>query len=419
MPSESARAYVWVWLPRAVEPVVCGVLERRGEMIAFAYAQSYLARPDAAPVYTPELPLGRGLIEPLGGLRAAGAIRDAAPDAWGQRVILNRLTGAAGPTADPGDLGLLTYLLQSGSDRAGNLDVQGSSSEYVARKRDEATLAELLDSAERLERGEILSPALDAALLHGSSIGGARPKAVLDDAPRTVIAKFSSTTDTYPVVKAEFVAMRLARLAGLDVASVRLDSVSGRDVLLVDRFDRPGDGTRRGFVSALTILGLDEMMSRYASYHALAVKIRERFTDPAATLRELFSRITFNILVGNTDDHARNHAAFYDPGTDLLTLTPAYDVCPQARSGGEAAQAMAIAENGWRMSQIDGCVRSAAVYRLAQDEAGEIAQRQIAVIREHWNDVCDLAGLTAAERGSLWHRQILNPYALEPSAGAR
>jgi len=165
-------------------------------------------------------------------------------------------------------------------------------------------------------RGETLSPALDAALLHGSSIGGARPKALLNDPSRTVIAKLSSTTDTYPVVKAEFVAMRLAQLAGLDAALVQLERVSGRDVLLVDRFDRPGDGTRRGFVSALTILGLDEMIGRYASYHELAVKVRERFSEPAATLRELFSRITFNILIGNTDDHARNHAACYDPDTE-------------------------------------------------------------------------------------------------------
>ena len=170
MTSDPGRAYVWVWLPGSREPVVCGVLERRGELIAFAYAQSFLARPDALAVYLPELPLGRGLIDPPGGLRAPGVIRDAAPDSWGQRVILNRLTGAAGPTADPGDLGLLTYLLDSGSDRAGNLDVQQSPTDYVARTRDRATLGELLESAERLERGEPLSPALDAALLHGTSI---------------------------------------------------------------------------------------------------------------------------------------------------------------------------------------------------------------------------------------------------------
>ena len=80
-------------------------------------------------------------------------------------------------------------------------------------------------------------------------------------------------------------------------------------------------------VSALTVLGLDEMAGRYASYADLAVQVRERFTDPARTLRELFSR-TFNVLVGNTDDHARNHAAFWHPDRGLLSLTPAFDICP-------------------------------------------------------------------------------------------
>lgn len=403
-------------MPGSVEPVVCGVLEQRGDLVA--YAQSYLRRPDAVSLYEPELPLARGTIEPLGGLQAPGVIRDAAPDAWGQRVILNRIADATGPTADPGDLGLLTYLLKSGSNRPGNLDFQHSPSDYVPRQRDQATLGELLDSAERLERGETLSPDLDAALLHGSSIGGARPKALLNDETQATIAKFSSTSDTYPVVKAEFVAMRLARLAGLCVATVDLERVNERDVLLIERFDRPGDGTRRAFVSALTILGLDELVARYASYHALAVVIRERFTEPVLTLRELFSRITFNVLVGNTDDHARNHAAFYEPATDLLTLTPAYDICPQPRSGGETAQAMAIAENGWRMSQVDGCVRAASTYRLTADEAAEIVDGQIKVIRNHWAEVCDIARLAAAERASLWERQFLNPYALQPSVGA-
>lgn len=114
--------------------------------------------------------------------------------------------------------------------------------------------------------------------------------------------------------------MELARRAGLEVASVELTEALGKDVLLVERFDRPASGGRRALVSALTILGLDEWGGRYASYETLADEIRARFADPRATLRELFSRLTFNILAGNTDDHARNHAVFWD-GADL-TLTP-------------------------------------------------------------------------------------------------
>jgi len=83
------------------------------------------------------------------------------------------------------------------------------------------------------------------------------------------------------------------------------------------------------------------MMARYASYEDLAELIRHRFKDARATLRELFSRLAFNILCGSTDDHARNHSAFWDG--QALALTPAYDICPQPRTGNEASQAMLIA----------------------------------------------------------------------------
>lgn len=132
---------------------------------------------------------------------------------------------------------------------------------------------------------------------------------------------------------------------------------------------RPPKG-RRAQVSALTILGLDEWGARYASYEALADQVRERFTKPKATLRELFSRLTFNVLVGNTDGHARNHAAFWD-GAEL-TLTPAYDVCSLPRTGGEASQAMAIGRDGYRLSQVAACVARASTYLLAESEAREI-----------------------------------------------
>src|SRR3546814_780366 len=150
---------------------------------------------------------------------------------------------------------------------------------------------------------------------HGTSLGGARPKALLDDGEKKYVAKFSSSTDVYNIVKTEFVAMRLAAEAGLNAASVSLTKALGKDVLLVKRFDRVSSARgwqRRSMVSALTMFELDEMMAPYASYETLAEIIRHRFTAPKATLRELFGRMVFNILCGNTDDHARNHAAFWD-----------------------------------------------------------------------------------------------------------
>jgi serine/threonine-protein kinase HipA len=406
----SEEAYVWIWLPGAVDPVVAGRLEVTGEIVVFNYGKSYLENDDAIPLYVPELPLQHNRIRPLGGLTIAGCIKDAGPDAWGQRVIRHKRLGDASRDADPDTLNVLTYLLESGSDRIGALDFQASPNHYAARLGT-GTLEEMVHAAELLEAGEPLSPELGAALLHGSSIGGARPKVLLDDGGRKLIAKLSSRTDTYPVVKAEGVAMGLAKRVGLDVAATQVIQCMGHDVLLVERFDRTAvAGERRALVSALTIFELDEMMARYATYHELAQTIRERFAAPDSMLRELFSRVTFNICVGNTDDHARNHAAFWDGST--LTLTPAYDISPQSRSGGEAVQAMEIAPN-FRFSQLRGCVDAAHIYHLSRDEATAIIDDQLDVINAHWSDAADAARLAEVERRRLWHRQILNPYALE------
>ena len=415
MTSDPTEAFVWAWLPGASEPVAAGRLETSGEIVYFTYGRSYLDRFDAIPLYLPELPLRQGRIRPLAGLTVAGCICDAGPDAWGQRVILQRRSGHLMADSDTGDLSLLTCLLESGSDRIGALDFQTSATAYEARAS-EATLDEMVTAAERLEAGLPLPPVLGTALLHGTSVGGARPKVLLNDGDRRLIAKLSSRSDPYPVVKAEAVAMELARRVGLDVARTEVVEALGRDVLLVDRFDRPEGGRhRRMLVSALTILNLDVTMARYATYYDLADAIRSRFTEPKQTLRELFSRIIFNICVSNTDDHARNHAAFWDG--KILTLTPAYDICPQLRSGGEATQTMAIRRDGYRYSQLAGCVAAAPdTYLLSKAEAKDIIDHQVDAIRSEWDEAAEAARLTSVERNQLWGRQILNPYALEDAA---
>ena len=360
--------------------------------------------------------MGSGAIPAEAGLNMAGCLRDAAPDAWGRRVILNRLFGRKGKDVDTAELDELTYLLASGSDRIGALDFQHSPSEYVPRVDQAATLGELLSAAEKVEKGVPLTSDLDQALYHGTTVGGARPKAEIQDGDTKLIAKFSSSTDPYNVVKAEFVAMRLAADAGLDAAPVRLERVAGKDVLLVERFDRAKtkDGwTRKAMVSALTLFGLHEMMARYASYEDLAEIIRHRFTSPKATLHELYGRLAFNILCGNTDDHARNHAAFWDG--EHLTLTPAYDICPQNRSGNVASQAMLIVGDN-RASTLATCMAAAPKFQLNEKAAKDIIERQIGTIRDGWDDICGEAALTEVERNLFEQRIFLNEHAFEGTA---
>lgn len=408
-----AEAYVWVWLPGKTAPVVAGRLARDDNVFLFNYGRSYLAREDAISLYELELPLRAGILPLAAGLSIPNCLRDSAPDAWGRRVIINRKLGIKKHPTDTADFDELTYLLESGSDRVGALDFQSSAITYTPRTASAASLEELLNAAQLVEEGTLLTPELDAALLHGSSIGGARPKALINDGNEKYIAKFSSQTDLYSVVKAEFIAMQLATLVGLDVAPVKLTRVAGKDVLLIRRFDRrksEAGWERALMVSALTLLGLDEMMGRYASYEELATIIRHRFTDPKSTLYELFSRLSFNILCGNTDDHARNHAAFWNGAA--LSLTPAYDICPQSRIGRVSSQAMLIT-NDQRFSQISLCLETAPNFLLSQEEASKIIAMQILTIKKRWQSVCDEANLSIVDRELLWGRQFLNPFAFD------
>jgi serine/threonine-protein kinase HipA len=407
------QAFVWIWLPGETEPMVAGRVQRDGEIYPFTYGRSYLSRANALPIYTPELPLEAGTIVPGAPLPIANCLRDAAPDTWGRRVIINRLTGFTGDKAAAIELDELRFLLESGSDRIGALDFQASPTEYIPRQNKNATLSELSESAERVERGVPLTPELAIALQQGTAVGGARPKVLIDTNDRKFIAKFSSSTDTYDVVKSEFMAMKLGKYLGLDFAEVELTQAMNREVLLVERFDRVREKvgySRRSMISALTLQGLHELSAAHASYADLAEIIRQRFDSPKETLRELFARLILNILVGNTDDHARNQAAFWNGAS--LSLTPAYDVCPQARLGREASQGMLISENT-RRSQFKHCVEAANHFLLRQDEAMELIKTQIEALADQWDSLCRDADLSEVGKAFLWRRQFLNPLSVE------
>ncbi|MEI6387017.1 MAG: HipA domain-containing protein [Spirochaetota bacterium] len=414
MTSKSAEGvYVWTWLPGQVDPVVSGLVSRLGLRYFFNYGRSYLGRPGAVSLNPAELPLVSGLQAPRPGLSMAGCLRDALPDAWGHRVIASTLLTSRGgedPGHEPSDF---DDMLASGSDRIGSLDFQNSAQSYSPRQGQNADLADLARAADLLEAGLPLPPGLDSALLHGTSMGGARPKAFLDSPEGKFIAKFSSSTDEYPVVRAEFLAMRLASLAGLKVAPVHLEKILGKDILVVERFDRvrtPSGWERRRMLSALTLLQLDEMMARYASYELLADILRSQGRPKSDNPEELFARLVFNILCGNNDDHARNHAVFLEG--DGLVLTPAYDICPQARAGSVSTQGMLICGQD-RRSRLETCLAAAPRFMLNPSKAKGIVDRLLACIHDNWIAVCDLATFTKVERDRLWQRQFLNPYIFE------
>lgn len=405
----TSKCFVWRWLPGATEPVVAGELrfEAKGRQ-TFVYGRSYLERENAGPIYQPELPLRQGAHEPVGGLDHFSCLRDAAPDAWGRRVIESRLLGGSETGAGDG-VDEATYLLHSGSDRTGALDFQESASEYIPRELGDVSLAELHEAAELLATDQLIPAELEAALNHGTSIGGARPKAAITGGNAKYVAKFSISTDRFQIVKAEYVAMTLAARLGMNVAEVSLEKAAGKDVLLVKRFDRypaASGWCRRAMVSGLTVLGLDEKWAREATYPNLVDQIRIHGLAFKKDATELFSRLVFNVLVGNTDDHARNHSFFVEGET--IRLTPAYDITPFPRAGGEASHGMKITQRS-NLSRIRLCLDAAPEFGLSEVEARSIVEAQVRGIAENFDGLCEEIGMAPATRTQLRRRAVLNP----------
>ena len=397
------HAFVWIWLPGKTFPIVAGRLSKINTLHLFTYGRSYLENREAIPLSPIELPLKPGNVFPEGMNTVHACLRDSAPDAWGRRVIDYQYANLNSDELD--------YLLLSGSDRIGALDFQTSPFEYIPRETKMVTLEELLEVALSIEQNKPLPPELEYALLRGTSVGGARPKALIQDGSKNFIAKFSLSTDIFNVIKAEYVGMRLAKLVGLNVPWVALRNVLGKDILLVERFDRESNNigvTRRFMLSALSLLKLNELEARYASYCDLAEIIRQKFTDPQQDLTELFKRLVFNILIGNTDDHARNHSAFWDGKT--LSLTPAYDLCPQPRIGQEATQAMAIEGLEGNFSTLANIYSIRQYFQLTDSSAREIINEIVETIRSRWMSVCEEANLSMVERNRLWGNCLFNPF---------
>lgn len=395
MSSETSEVYVWQWLPGHIEPVPVGVLTPGRSGMRFSYGTRYLQRSDRVSL-SPTLPLDDTTFDPTGQMGLPSAIRDAAPDAWGRRVILNQLTGSRGSNAETADLSERTYLLESESDRIGAIDFQESPSEYVPRVAS-LDLNDLREVAELVSAGEPLPDTLHETILSGTGIGGARPKALTKLDGRPSLVKFSVSTDVFPTIEAEAIASNLAGRAGIDTAPVSSLRIGGRYALISERFDREPDGSRRAIISGLTLTGRDEMESRYSSYPELLEKVQDLSDSPDQVGPELFARIAFNMMISNSDDHLRNHAAFWDGTT--LTLTPAYDLAPGARrEGAEATQTLAYGNQQEKLANLAALGRLAPLYGLSRAEGFERIDAIREVIETQFEDAADEMEVAGAIR---------------------
>lgn len=371
---------------------------------SFAYGLRYLDRSNAQEVDPVALSLknkneikGKRLAPP-NGLEAFGGIRDAAPDSWGRRVIEARLKVPANSLPES------TYLLEAGSDRVGALDIR-SSLDQEERPAHESihNLSYVLEGAQKIEAGLPVSEALSRILIVGSGLGGMRPKAsVRDDDNILWMAKFPGNTDgSLDVPSIEYATLKLAQLAGLNVAQTQLEQVGKKKVLMVKRFDRSWTTCarpteiRHHVVSALTLIACHESESNTKSYMDIADAIRRYCVVQTvkADIEELYARMIFNIFVSNDDDHLRNHAFLWSHELKGWCLSPLYDVMPHAVIASERYQHLGIGPQG-KLATLDNAYGAKERFGLSAQQANSIIDRVWRVTRQ-WKIHFENIGITA------------------------
>ncbi|MBB3344885.1 HipA domain-containing protein [Luteimonas sp. RC10] len=396
--------YVFAYLPGEVTAVPAGLLdltELGPELQAsqFQYGTRYVARrqPHAIAVDPVSLPLERAgeRLLPVNGLALFGALRDATPDDWGRRVIENRLEVPANSLPES------VYMLEAGSNRVGALDVRAAvdSPPHHPRLPSTIDLQYLVDASERVEEGLPVPAHLANYFAGAPSLGGARPKATVLHQGIEWIAKFPSIRDRFNVPSVERATLELARRAGLSVPRTELQTLAdGRQVMLIERFDRTpvADGmSRKHMVSALTMLGLTEQDSPDASYAQIVRVIEQWGAEGQVTAQreELFSRMVFNILVSNDDDHLRNHAFVHDDGA--WNLSPLYDVVPKPQVGTERTLHLGVGPNG-RRATLDNAMAGYGNFGLTRARAAQLIDTVVGTVRT-WRTVFEAFDVSAKD----------------------
>ncbi len=394
------EAYVYIQLPGTMETVPAALLRVQtlpdGTQIGrFRYGDRYLQRQEAVALDPFQLPLDKTVYEFTQLKGIPGAVRDAGPDAWGRRVIEHKLERSAA------DLQEIDYLLHGPQDGAGYLSF-GLKAEPPAPKRQynrTHQLAELIAATQAIEEGRPVAAHVLEQLDPGTSMGGARPKATIEDAQSLWLGKFPAKDDRFNLQRVEFATLDLARRCGLNVTQARLQTVGDSDVLMLQRFDR--DHTDKGYlrfglVSGLTVLDCgDSHLDRERwSYPLLADNLRRWSDKPEADCAELFRRMVFNAAVTNNDDHPRNHALLRRQKG--WRLSPAYDLVPAPVVSLERRDLALTVGNYGRTGSIYNLLSQAGRFGLSAEEACAEIDRLVGVVR-HWRETFFACGVSAQD----------------------
>ncbi|MFW2358248.1 type II toxin-antitoxin system HipA family toxin [Hydrogenophaga sp.] len=392
--------HLW-YLGRPAQPVRVGELNlvMGGRGVSLRYAPEWLRQGFAL---SEDLPLVDREHLPTEKDCAAGAVDDARPDRWGERVIrlLHR----------PPRLSLLELLYFTGDDRFGALGVSSSPDQYLPHATPALPLladAQALHAlVRRVQQGTPVDEAERRLIAPGATMGGARPKALIEIDGKSWVLKFGDETGSHEGLL-EHASLTLAALAGIRVATTRPVPLASGTALAIERFDR-APAQRVHALSAHVAL---RAAGSEPGYPALAQLLRRRGVLAHGQwqhdMHELFRRLVFNILIDNTDDHEKNHVLLVQDNQQLR-LSPAFDVLPTGQALGY--QSMQVGTEG-AVSSVDNALSMAAMYGLSAREALQEARRVAGVVHG-WQAHFNALGVSAAAT-ALLADQIDRPFLRE------
>lgn len=390
---------VYIWTDLFGAPRLVGATTIENGQGIFRYANDYLA--EGLPALDPlNLPTRDEEFRTRANGGLFGVLADAGPDAWGRRVLTAlhpRRMATAGP---------LEVLLMSSGHGAGALLFSGSRDRAEGRGASLALkdLGAAAEAAQEVEAGAVLREQLRQLLAMSSALGGVHPKvAVTDDGEW--IAKFASREDVIATPRVEWATMELARACGIGAAEVRLVALAERPALLVRRFDR---GPLRHYASAHALWNRararEEDAQDWASYAGL-VELRRHLPgdEVRRDIEEVFRRLVFNVLVGNTDDHGRNHGFLMDAAGNWR-LAPAFDVLPAVGASAEL-QALGAGPAG-RERSIENVLAGCSGFGVRRPQAVQIVRKMQMCVRGRFPELLDRAGVVPTQREAVLARML-------------
>jgi serine/threonine-protein kinase HipA len=382
--------YLW-WLGQPQAPAFIGALRllRATRGVSLQYAEPWLRNGFALSEDLPLTDIEHGPIERD---TAAGAVDDARPDRWGERVV--RFVDK------PPRLSLLEYLYFAGDERFGALGVSVSAQTYSAHRTGPLPTLRDVDEIHELVRkvldNEPVPESKRRLIAPGATLGGARPKALIEINDAQSVVKFAEPGDPTDTPLVEHACMTLATKADIRVAPTRPIRLVDGHAVAVRRFDRDGSGASARRLHAQSAHVALRAEGSAPGYPELAQLLRRRAPVQEGIarehMRELFRRMVFNILMDNTDDHEKNHVLLMDDAQHLL-LAPAFDVLPACQ--GLGYQQMRVGRDGVD-STIENACSEAALFGLSAGEATAEAAR-VARVCAGWKSHFGHAGVRSAD----------------------